>query len=128
MNGGNKVAKNNLVKWIVGATSVLAFTGFVGLAKEFDSTQQNKASASDETVKSETINSVKDPVKDEFLGADSNQVYKDGEKYEYKKKHHDDDDDDDDDDDNDNYENKGGYTQGSGNTEPTTKKYRTRAS
>ena len=37
------MAKNNLVKWIIGATSVAAFTGFIGVAKQFDTTKANAA-------------------------------------------------------------------------------------
>lgn len=95
------MAKNNLVKWIVGASSVLAFTGFIGMAKEFDASQ-TKAAASDGTVKDETYKFMEDPVKDEFFGLDSSKIYQDGELYEYKEKHqHDDDHDDDDDEDDD---------------------------
>lgn len=132
------MANGKLVKWIVGATSVLAFTGFVGMAKDFDSTLQDKASASDDKVKKETKEAVKDPVKDEFFGSELSQVYKDGEKYqekkveekyESKKKHHDDDDDDDDDYDKKDAEKYNNYdfSQDSGYTQPA-KKYRSRAS
>lgn len=48
------MAKNNLVKWIIGATSVAAFTGFIGVAKQFDATKANVSTANEGDVQSAT--------------------------------------------------------------------------
>lgn len=60
------MAKNNMVKWVIGATSVATFTAFVGVAKQFDSTKTNTATASDVATQTVTNNSGTDTTKEEF--------------------------------------------------------------
>lgn len=60
------MAKNKLTKWIIGASSVAAFTGFIGTVQQFDATKQTAAAPIETAVQADTLNSEKDAVKAEW--------------------------------------------------------------
>lgn len=75
------MAKNNLVKWIIGAGSVAAFTSFVGIANGLDATKTNQASNGDGAVQTVTDTAGTDTTKQEFQST-QNQTYYGGEGHE----------------------------------------------
>lgn len=61
------MAKSKLTKWIIGATGVAAFTGFIGGVHQFDTTKQSASAPIVDTLKAET-----DAVKQEWQAAINN--------------------------------------------------------
>ena len=61
------MAKNKLTKWIIGAASIAAFTGFIGSINQLDATQQSASGKTNETVDNTTVAVENDLVKEEWL-------------------------------------------------------------
>jgi hypothetical protein len=61
------MAKNKLTKWIIGAASIAAFTGFIGSINQLDATKQSALGPTNEIKDNTTTTVENDPIKEEWL-------------------------------------------------------------
>jgi len=61
------MAKNKMSKWIIGAASVFAFTGFIGSLNQIDGTKESASGISNDKLDNATAYVENDPVKEEWM-------------------------------------------------------------